>query len=349
MTATTESILCPLCEYDLRGLPEARCPECGGQFSWDELTDPSRRKHLFLFEHHPERNFWSFRRTLFAGMFPIRFWRSLHPVQAIRPRRLAIYWLVCSLPMLLVVGIYVVRSGFAVESKHLQRQKQYSSWISQETVRLGEAKEKLARHDLAPGDREALDELRQFLANDISSMQRYIAPLSTYELLSQTIVEARGRNDFLIGYTHEIGNILQADLSLCAMPLILLATMLVFRTSMRRAGVRIGHLLRVAVYSADIIFLLGLIASVEMLDALGESAPLGWNTIGGFAIAKAVDARWYSWLLSASIATSVVLTIRMAIAIAIYLQFKHALPMAISLAVIIALIAIKVVYVIHGL
>lgn len=25
---------CPTCGYDLRGLPESRCPECGSEFSW---------------------------------------------------------------------------------------------------------------------------------------------------------------------------------------------------------------------------------------------------------------------------------------------------------------------------
>lgn len=29
-------IHCPLCEYNLRGLSEPRCPECGYQFEWAE-------------------------------------------------------------------------------------------------------------------------------------------------------------------------------------------------------------------------------------------------------------------------------------------------------------------------
>ena len=32
-----DEILCPLCEYNLRGIPEPRCPECGFKFEWDEV------------------------------------------------------------------------------------------------------------------------------------------------------------------------------------------------------------------------------------------------------------------------------------------------------------------------
>ncbi|MBI5865956.1 MAG: hypothetical protein HZB38_15920 [Planctomycetes bacterium] len=30
---------CPKCDYDLTGLPEARCPECGGAFSWQDVFE----------------------------------------------------------------------------------------------------------------------------------------------------------------------------------------------------------------------------------------------------------------------------------------------------------------------
>ena len=85
-------VLCPLCEYNLRGLTEARCPECGGKFEWDELRDPAKRKHPYLFEHHPERNLWSFFSTLNGGLLARRFWKKLRPVQASKPRRLILYW-----------------------------------------------------------------------------------------------------------------------------------------------------------------------------------------------------------------------------------------------------------------
>ena len=49
----TEDIFCPLCEYNLRGLIEPRCLECGYRFEWPDLLDPRRRLHPYLFEHHP--------------------------------------------------------------------------------------------------------------------------------------------------------------------------------------------------------------------------------------------------------------------------------------------------------
>src|SRR4051812_18016461 len=88
----TTELRCPLCDYNLRGLTEPRCPECGAKFDWDELRNPARRLHPYLFEHHPEGNVRSLFRTLVGGLRPGRFWKTLLPVQASRPRRLIAYW-----------------------------------------------------------------------------------------------------------------------------------------------------------------------------------------------------------------------------------------------------------------
>jgi hypothetical protein len=88
-----------LCEYDLRGLTEPRCPECGYRFEWDELRDPRRRFHPYLFEHHPNRNAWSFFHTLVGGLAPRRFWSTLYPTQPSRPHRLVAYWVLCGVPV----------------------------------------------------------------------------------------------------------------------------------------------------------------------------------------------------------------------------------------------------------
>ena len=85
------NLRCPLCDYDLRGLSEPRCPECGHRFDWHELRDWRDRQHPWLFEHNPRRNVASFARTFATSLFPRRFWRSVRPVNTPVPRRLALY------------------------------------------------------------------------------------------------------------------------------------------------------------------------------------------------------------------------------------------------------------------
>jgi hypothetical protein len=104
--ADAAPIPCPLCEYDLRGLAEPRCPECGYRFEWDELRDPRRRFHPWLFEHHPNRNKWSFYRTLTGGLAPAGFWSTLYPTQPSRPRRLLAYWGLTALPLAAAVAAH---------------------------------------------------------------------------------------------------------------------------------------------------------------------------------------------------------------------------------------------------
>ena len=79
-----EDLLCPLCEYNLRGLTEARCPECGYRTTWEELRKRPPL-HPYLFEHYPKRNFVSFVRTVFGSLLPRRFWRVVGTHQTMSP------------------------------------------------------------------------------------------------------------------------------------------------------------------------------------------------------------------------------------------------------------------------
>src|ERR1051325_5439857 len=97
----TTTVECPVCLYNLRGLNEPRCPECGFAFEWPELLDPQHQRHPYLFEHHPERNFWSFRRTLIGGLRSRNFWMMLKPTHTVNVRRLLIYWILCTCLLLL--------------------------------------------------------------------------------------------------------------------------------------------------------------------------------------------------------------------------------------------------------
>jgi hypothetical protein len=97
---------CPLCDYNLRGLTEPRCPECGHAFDWDELRFRRDCVHPYLFEHHPERPVGAFLRTLVVGgLRPMKFWRTLRPIHDTRRRRIIAY-AVCT--ALLAVSVTLV-------------------------------------------------------------------------------------------------------------------------------------------------------------------------------------------------------------------------------------------------
>lgn len=94
---------CPLCEYNLRGLDQPRCPECGFTFTWAELKLGQEQTHPYLFEHHPKRNIWSFWKTYWRDCRPRTFWAELSPAQPVRMSRLMIYWFISSLVVIVSV------------------------------------------------------------------------------------------------------------------------------------------------------------------------------------------------------------------------------------------------------
>lgn len=103
--AIQQEVKCPLCDYNLRGLHEPRCPECGYQFDWPSVLDPNKRRHPYLFEHHPERNIRSFLQTLLRHLRPFEFWKTAQPTHHIRARRLIVYSLVCTAAVLLSAAV----------------------------------------------------------------------------------------------------------------------------------------------------------------------------------------------------------------------------------------------------
>ena len=112
--AIDRDVLCPLCEYNLRGLPDARCPECGYRFDWRELLEPDTRLQEYLFESRPERNVWSFFKTITSDLRPRRFWPTLSPTQRPNARRLVLYWFLAATPALaaIVANVAVINPAF---------------------------------------------------------------------------------------------------------------------------------------------------------------------------------------------------------------------------------------------
>jgi hypothetical protein len=104
-------IHCPLCEYNLRGLTEPRCPECGFAFDWNELLNSELHRHPYLFEHQTKRKLRSFWKTYWRNALPGRFWREVSPVQTVFPGRLLIYWLIANSFALMLLIVPLVLSA----------------------------------------------------------------------------------------------------------------------------------------------------------------------------------------------------------------------------------------------
>ncbi len=104
--ALTIELRCPRCRYDVRRLPQPRCPECGLQFSWGELIAAvQQRLSCPLFEYHwrhrPVRSFFG---TLGRALLPWTLWRATR--MTIEPRLVPLLVLVL-LTGALYVGICV--------------------------------------------------------------------------------------------------------------------------------------------------------------------------------------------------------------------------------------------------
>jgi hypothetical protein len=219
---SARDIPCPLCGYNLRGLIEPRCPECGYAFDWPDVIDPTRQPHPYSFEHHPERNVRSFVRTYLAGLLPRRFFRRLRPTHPIHGRRLVLYWFLTTAPLLLsllaILGppyVQVVREQ--LESKVYTRQY-FLANLSDPTIKQ--------------------------IVTQYGSVDAYLRtwPSPYWGIWTRTT--------FLSRIPLDRGS-LNAIAVLLAWPWLTLATLMVFRASMRRAKVKPRHVLRCTIYACD--------------------------------------------------------------------------------------------------
>jgi hypothetical protein len=77
--ALPEDIPCPRCEYNLRMLPQPRCPECGLKFAWAEVIESAKLAAIcphfeYQWRQRPVRSFlW----TVWQLVRPWRFWQGL--------------------------------------------------------------------------------------------------------------------------------------------------------------------------------------------------------------------------------------------------------------------------------
>ena len=297
-SAMSEDVACPLCEYNLRGLVEPRCPECGYRFEWSEVLEADKRPHPFLFEHHPRRNVWSFVRTKLAGLRPWKFWRSVKPTMPSSPQRLLLYWLL-SVPLIGVVlaGGYVSYACRAATSVYSERARIMS--------------------------------LIQARGND-PAVKQAIAPYGS----AQKLLDAYAPTPFALrfytttwrSYWNRRSPTARADwapgvcVAFVAWPWLTAAALFLFQASMRRAQVRAIHVMRAVLYSCD-----GAVICAVMVVALVPD--LNRFVRPGLSLARLVVLiplpRILSVLLLACTVIAAVTLYKLGFAFSRYLRFAH--------------------------
>lgn len=111
-----ETPICPKCGYDQSGFIstwesrcplEGRCPECGLDFAWADVMDPSRVS-LAWYSEHAFRIWAMVSRTiptLMKLLWPPRFWAKVGILTTVRLRVLALWVCFVSLLMHLIASI----------------------------------------------------------------------------------------------------------------------------------------------------------------------------------------------------------------------------------------------------
>jgi hypothetical protein len=303
-SALTETIRCPLCRYDLRGLIDPRCPECGYAFDWSHLLDPAQREHSYLFEHHPESNFRSFARTLFGHLRPRAFWQSIRPEQAVKVRRLVRYWMLVGI--VLSCGVVCYGLMIAISRAHL-----FAEWRASAIAMYTRPSEPVFRNFAAQ------------MIKRYGSIQAYIDDADPGPF-SAKCLRAIGEElrDDLTSSTAAL--ILAIALGYLAWPWITVGlTMATFRISMRRARISPAHLARVAVYCCDV-------GAWFVLILVGLMIAETWRGLrhGGYPSRLLRDDQLA--LLTVLAALLLVAVYRQAIAFRIYLKVDHAMATALA-------------------
>jgi hypothetical protein len=241
-----EEIHCPLCGYNLRGLTEPRCPECGTAVDFAELFDAARHEHPYLFEHHPLHNAWSILQTLRAGLHPNRFWTDLRPVHRLNIGRLILYWVLCGTILLFLMPptAFFQRAIFIAQSEAMR------STFRPMRIR--------ATRPPPPPPVYTFRADRLFF-------QR------VWDSTSQSIRGGWG-----------LTPLISLDM---AWPWTTLGVLLLFRQSMRLGKVRPAHLFRCVIYSADSVIAYSLlllafwVSATVWLFIVGPTGP-GWPLLG---------------------------------------------------------------------
>lgn len=300
-------VLCPLCDYNLRGLIEPRCPECGHGFLWSELLRQSNLHPPWLFEYRKSRKFTSIVLTFFWSQTPGRFWLAVRPTQEPVVRRLILY----SLCVASLAFVMIVADRSAIAGKY------YYSII--QSRREGKAYAELSMR--RPSYRAMV--LKEYGSVDAMIDRRY--PIAS--LLD--VVRLMARNSEQVGIVFLLAAI--------AWPWLTLGSLLIFLRSMRKSQVKIAHVLRCAIYSTDVISLLMLVPAGFLIIPPLVTATLRNLYVGSW--------NWNVFLagwLCVPLLLGMIVAWKLAAAYRQYLGFPHAVAVAVASQLIVVLFILAV-------
>ena len=303
-------LTCPLCDYDLRGLTEPRCPECGFAFTWAELADDQRNAHRYLFEHARQHRLRAFWRTYWRTCRPRRFWREVTPANGVNVSRLVVYWLLAN--SLLLAGTAVVA---ATDWGRLAAQiaSERTLWIADP------AQPGMFSHRTYPGFQLSAATLDQRLPRPGSpAFFRRLGQMSWGDLQPQPF---------------------QTAAVVLVWPWLSLVSLLLFQASMRRAKVNVRHVLRAVVYGCDFWLLMVAVAvTIMLLNANWTDLRLWFND-------APIHGTVPICLVVLGCATAA--THRLGVAYARYLRFDRPL-LTVAASQVIAVLVVSVVLVATG-
>lgn len=246
--AAGHELHCPICEYDLHGLPEPRCPECGFAFDWADLQR-EQEEYPDFFETARADRARAFFSTLARSAFPFRFWRRLHPTLRPRSRRLIVYSLIAT--VLGVAGALAISGAPLIE---------FARWNANQ-------RRFILSHYANPRDSEETAFAAQ-LARPFGSVEQYVDwayPSPAYaRFWKRGFINARG-HAFLPAVV-------------IAWPLLTFLGLMIFRVSLLSASISPAHVLRCTVYSADAVTWLfpGLAIALPLIGVFGVESAL-WS------------------------------------------------------------------------
>ena len=317
--ARDTDILCPLCDYNLRGLEKANCPECGATFDWEELRNPARRKHPYLYEHYTDNQFRSFFRTLIGGLSPSRFWKSVSPVQHSRPHRLVDYWVCCVL--LGTIGFFAQFGANYyqlyswVENQRTQMKLYFGSGYMQGGVTHRASSAEITAVVQRDGSVQA------FIDRTIPRprLPDRITVASGFAEWTGTGVSSTSARDPIIA-SNLLDELVMLLWPWCAMPV-----MLILRAMTGRPQLRTIRLFRVAIYCGDLVVWMGVawlfVSGILFMQSL----------LNNGSLARRASSPWADQMVVVIPAlATMILTYRLGIALRKYLRFRNGMAMAIS-------------------